>query len=87
MENGAADLCRDDPGDELTAIVDATVRGLTEIWTGDSDARTELAAGRVCVIAPDRDARRLWDWIGRSMLAPTRAVARRADMRTSTEVR
>ena len=72
VENGVADLCRDDPGHELTVIVEATVRALTEIWTGDTEARVEMAAGRVRVIGPDREARRLWAWLGRSLFAPSR---------------
>ena len=74
VENGEADLCRDDPGHELTLIVDSTVRALTEIWTGDSDAGTELTAGRVRVTGAARDARNLWRWLGRSMFAATRAA-------------
>ncbi len=72
IENGEADLCRDDPGHELTLVVEATVRALTEIWTGDSDNKTELAAGRLRVSGPERDARDLWRWLGRSMFAPSR---------------
>ncbi len=33
--DGAADLCRDDPGREVTGVVAATGRALTEVWTGD----------------------------------------------------
>lgn len=76
VERGEADLCRDDPGHELTVIVDSTVRALTEIWTGDSDPGSELAARRLRVIGPERDARALWRWLGRSMFAPTRDAAR-----------
>src|SRR5687768_15042663 len=72
VENGEADLCRDDPGHELTLIVDSTVRALTEIWTGDSDPETERAAGRLRVTGAERDARNLWRWLGRSMFAPSR---------------
>ncbi len=75
-DDGEIDLCRDDPGHELTLIVDATVRALTEIWTGDSDPRTEILAGRLSVDGPDREARALWRWLGRSVFAPTRASAR-----------
>ncbi len=75
VENGEADLCRDDPGHELTLIVESTVRALTEIWTGDSDPEREIAAGRLQVIGTDRNARRLWRWLGRSAFAPTRAAA------------
>jgi len=72
VQDGVADLCRDDPGHELTLIVEATVRALTEIWTGDAEASRELAAGRVRVVGPKGDARRLWQWIGRSVFAPSR---------------
>jgi DNA-binding HxlR family transcriptional regulator len=74
VENGEADLCRDDPGHELTLIVESTVRALTEVWTGDSDAKTELTAGRLRITGAARDARDLWRWLGRSMFAPSRAT-------------
>ena len=87
VENGVADLCRDDPGHELTVIVEATVRALTEIWTGDAEARVELAAGRVRVIGPDREARRLWAWLGRSLFAPSRAEALTAVLASRPQAR
>jgi len=34
VEDGVADLCRDDPGRELTLVVQASVRALTEVWAG-----------------------------------------------------
>jgi DNA-binding HxlR family transcriptional regulator len=74
VEDGEADLCRDDPGHELTLIVDSTVRSLTEIWTGDTDPGKELAAGRLRVDGRDRDVRNLWLWLGRSVFAPSRAA-------------
>jgi DNA-binding HxlR family transcriptional regulator len=73
VESGEADLCRDDPGHELTLIVTSSVRAMTEIWTGDSDPRTELAAGGLQVIGPERDASQLWNWLGRSMFASSRS--------------
>ncbi len=78
VERGEVDLCRDDPGHEVTLVIDTTVRALTEIWTGDSDAATQIAAGRVDVIGLERDTRSVWDWIGRSMFAATREAARNA---------
>jgi len=72
VENGEADLCRDDPGHELTLIVESTVRALTEIWTGDSDPKAEMTAGRVRIAGTQRDARELWRWLGQSMFAPSR---------------
>jgi DNA-binding HxlR family transcriptional regulator len=76
VEDGAADLCRDDPGHELTLVVDSSVRALTEVWTGDSDPGKELAAKRIKVIGAERDARNLWRWIGQSTFAPTRVQSR-----------
>lgn len=74
VEHGETDLCRDDPGHELTLIVESTVRALTEIWTGDSDPKTELAAGRLRILGAPSDARSLWRWLGQSIFAPSRAA-------------
>ena len=76
VENGEADLCRDDPGRELTVVVDSTVRSLTEVWTGDSDPAIEIAAGRLNVQGAGRHGAKLWNWLGRSAFAPTRIAAR-----------
>jgi len=75
VENDAADLCRDDPGHEPDVIVEATVRALTEIWTGDSDPQTEISAGRLAVTGGGRGGAALWRWLGRSMFAPSRRAA------------
>lgn len=72
VENGEVDLCRDDPGHELTLIVESTVRALTEIWTGDSNPKAEVAAGHLRVTGTGCDARNLWRWLGRSMFAASR---------------
>ena len=72
VENSTADLCRDDPGHELDAIVECTVRALTEIWTGDSEPKTEIAGGRLRVSGGGRDGASIWRWLGRSMFAPSR---------------
>ncbi len=73
-----ADLCRDDPGHEVAVIVDSTVRALTEIWTGDSDPEREIYAGGLAVQGAGRGGRLLWQWLGRSMFAPTRMAVRAA---------
>jgi putative sterol carrier protein len=72
VENGTADLCRDDPGHELDAIVVSTVRALTEIWTGDSDPKAEIASGRLQVKGGGRSGASLWRWLGRSIFASSR---------------
>jgi len=76
VEGGAADLCRDDPGHELDVVVESTVRALTDVWTGESEPRQEIAAGRLKVQGAGRDGRQLWNWIGQSLFAPTRIEAR-----------
>lgn len=76
VQDRTADLCRDDPGHDLTVIVESTVRALTEIWTGDSDPEDEIRAGELAVQGAGRAGQRLWRWLGRSMFAPTRMAVR-----------
>lgn len=78
VENGSADLCRDDPGPEPTLVVESTVLALTEIWTGDRDAGEAVDNRAVRVRGGARDVRELWHWLGRSAFAQTRAAARAA---------
>jgi DNA-binding HxlR family transcriptional regulator len=72
VENGEVDLCRDDPGFEVTLIIESTVRALTAIWNGE--VLPEQAVGRreVRVLGAVRDARNVWRWLGASAFAPTR---------------
>ena len=65
VEEGVADLCRDDPGRELTLVVVASLRALTEIWSGDLAPAQALASGAVQVDGDQRDAQRLWRMLGR----------------------
>jgi DNA-binding HxlR family transcriptional regulator len=78
VENGAADLCRDDPGRDLTLVVDASVRALTEIWAGDLTPQQALQSRDVRVDGARRDAEDLWRWLGTSAFAPTRLNRRLA---------
>ena len=72
VEGGEVDLCRDDPGHELTLIVDSTVRVLTDIWTGDRQADEAVRSGALTVRGARPDARALWHWLGNSIFAETR---------------
>lgn len=72
VEQGTSDLCRDDPGRELTLIVDCTVRALTEVWTGDRTPLEVLRTQELRVDGAARDAKQLWRWLGTSVFAPTR---------------
>ena len=49
VANGEIDLCREDPGHELTLVVEASVAILTEIRTSDSDPDAEQQARRLFV--------------------------------------
>jgi DNA-binding HxlR family transcriptional regulator len=75
VEHGAADLCRDDPGRELTLVVDSTVRALTEVWTGDRTPREVIKSRELRVDGPAHDAKDLWRWLGTSAFAGTRRAA------------
>jgi DNA-binding HxlR family transcriptional regulator len=74
VEDRVADLCRDDPGHDLTLQVVSTVRALTEVWTGDATPAGVLRGRELQVVGPSRDAERFWDWLGRSAFAPSRAT-------------
>ena len=75
VEDGAADLCRDYPGRDVTLVVDATVRALTEVWTGDRMPEQALQSRDIRVEGARRDVTRLWHWLGSSAFAPTRRQA------------
>lgn len=72
VEDGVADLCRDDPGRDLTLVVDASVRALTEVWAGDLAPEQALRSREIRVDGDRRDAADLWRWLGTSAFAPTR---------------
>ena len=74
VDRRSTDLCRDDPGHEVDMEVECTVRALTEIWTGDTQPRAELAAGRLAVRGAGPGGARLWRYLGRSMFAPSRRL-------------
>ena len=80
MEDGELDLCRDDPGRELTLVVDSTVRALTEVWAGDRTPQQALQSRDLRVDGAPRDAERLWRWLGTSGFAATRQAALRGGL-------
>ena len=84
VEEGVADLCRDDPGREVTMVVVASLRALTEIWSGDLTPAEALASGGVQVDGDRRDAQRLWRMLGTSAFAPTRQQVVEANARSAS---
>ena len=75
MENGEVDLCRDDPGHDVTVIIESSVRALTEIWNGHVLPEQAVARREVRVLGKPRDTRNVWRWLGTSAFAPTRRYA------------
>ncbi|MNF59277.1 hypothetical protein D3C84_408630 [compost metagenome] len=75
VEEGVADLCRDDPGRELTLVVDSSVRALTEVWAGDRTPKEVLQSRELRVDGAVQDAESLWRWLGTSAFASTRRAA------------
>lgn len=72
VEQGVADLCRDDPGRVPGLVVDASVRALTDVWSGERSPQQVLQSGEVRVLGPPADAQQLWRWLGTSAFAITR---------------
>lgn len=75
VEDGVADLCRDDPGHDLDVVVRSSVLALTEVWTGDRSPEQVMRAGDLRLFGAPRDVGALWRWIGTSGFAPTRRAA------------
>jgi hypothetical protein len=78
VEQGVADLCRDDPGRIPGLVVDASVRALTDVWSGERSPQQVLQSGEVRVLGPPADAQQLWRWLGTSAFAITRRQALQA---------
>jgi DNA-binding HxlR family transcriptional regulator len=75
VENGVADLCRNDPGRDLTLVVQSSLRALTEVWTGDRTPREVLQTRELRVEGASQDAESLWRWMGTGTFAETRNMA------------
>jgi hypothetical protein len=75
VEEGVADLCRDDPGRDLTLVVDSSVRALTEVWAGDRTPKEVLQSRELHVDGAVQDAENLWRWLGTSAFASTRRAS------------
>jgi len=81
---GKLDLCDVDPGFEVDATVQASLRTLTGIWRGDTSWRQALKAGEIQLAGPAAVRRALPTWLGQSPLA---AVARPSPARPAGESR
>ena len=83
VEDDTVDRCRDDPGRDVTVVVDATVRGLTEVSSGDRTPVESIPAGAIRIDTARRAAARPWSWLGASA-SPGRRVVGGSPVRAST---
>ena len=73
---GDVDVCDDDPGDEPAALVQTSLRTLTEVWRGDRSWSSAVGRPARCGCTPTGDvASALPGWF---LLSPFAAVPRPA---------
>ena len=64
-----AELCDYDPGFDVTATVETSLRTLTEIWRGDRGWSQALETGLVHLVAPHSVQRVVPTWLGQMDVA------------------
>lgn len=64
-----AEVCDFDPGYQVTASLDTSLRMLTSIWRGDTSWPARRAAGAVRVDGPTVARRAVPDWLGQASFA------------------
>jgi DNA-binding HxlR family transcriptional regulator len=69
VADGDADVCDFDPGYEVTATVDTSLRTLTRIWRGDVGWSHAFLDGSVAVSGPAAVRRAIPAWIGQGSMA------------------
>jgi len=75
VAEGAADICDTDPGYDVTATVETSLRTLIQIWRGDVSWSRAMLDGSTTVSGAADARRAIPAWIGQATLA---AVARPA---------
>jgi DNA-binding HxlR family transcriptional regulator len=70
-----ADVCDFDPGYDVTATVETSLRTLTEIWRGDTTWQRAIGSGATRVEGPSDVRRALPDWIGQGSFAAVPRIA------------
>lgn len=75
VDQGAVDLCSQDPGFELDLLVTASLRTMTAIWMGLARVEPEVSAGRMTLDGDRAVARSMQSWLG---LSPFAGLERRA---------
>ncbi len=63
------DVCDQDPGFEIAATVETSLRTLTRLWRGDIGWNNAIGAGEVALIGPEHVRRSIPQWLGQMSLA------------------
>jgi hypothetical protein len=79
-EDGEADLCPVDPGDEPELHVRTTLRTMTRVWMGDLAMVAAQRSGALTILGPHKLRQCLASWLQLSPYAPV-ADARRSSPR------
>jgi DNA-binding HxlR family transcriptional regulator len=74
-ENGAVDLCLDDPGYEVDVIMTTDLRSLTQVYIGDLPLARACAEGRIEVQGPRALLRGMPRWFARSKFADDNPIS------------
>lgn len=69
VAEGQADVCDFDPGFEVAATIDTSLRTLTRIWRGDLSWQRALLDGGIAISGPTDVRRNVPTWLGQSTLA------------------
>ncbi len=69
VSEGQADVCDFDPGYDVTATIDTSLRTLTEIWRGDASWSRSMLDGTVTVSGSSDVRRAVPMWVGQGLAA------------------
>ncbi len=69
VSEGTADVCDFDPGYDVAATIEASLRDLTRIWLGELSWSRAILNGTVTVSGAADVRQAVLDWIGQSHMA------------------
>jgi DNA-binding HxlR family transcriptional regulator len=69
VEDGAVDVCQDNPGFEVNLLVRIPLRNMTAIWMGLSSVAAEIASGKMELDGDPKIAKAMQQWLGLSPFA------------------
>lgn len=72
VNNGAADLCTENPGKDVDLYIRTTLRDLVEIWNGDIEIKAALRKELVKTQGNTKLAKTIPDWLGICLYADIR---------------